>query len=65
MSIKSRVPVSQFGELLGYAPGNVAVYSSDYDTADETIYPNRSAYRSYLDGIYMGYKWQCVEFARR
>jgi len=20
---------------------------------------------SYLDGIYMGYKWQCVEFARR
>ncbi|WP_149981791.1 bifunctional glutathionylspermidine amidase/synthase [Pseudoalteromonas rhizosphaerae] len=63
--MKSRVPVSQFGELLGYAPGNVAVYSSDYDTADETIYPNRSAYRSYLDGIYMGYKWQCVEFARR
>ncbi|MEM5549536.1 bifunctional glutathionylspermidine amidase/synthase [Pseudoalteromonas neustonica] len=65
MSKKSHVPASPFGELLGYALGNVAVYSSDYDSADETAYPNRSAYRSYLDGIYMGYKWQCVEFARR
>ena len=27
--------------------------------------PNRHAYRSYVDGIYMGHKWQCVEFARR
>ncbi|MBB1376684.1 bifunctional glutathionylspermidine amidase/synthase [Pseudoalteromonas sp. SR43-2] len=63
--MKSSAPASDFGTLLGYAPGNVAVYSSDYDTADESIYPNRSAYRSYLDGIYMGYKWQCVEFARR
>lgn len=65
MSKKYHAPASSFGELLGYAPGNVAVYSSDYDTADKTVYPNRSAYRSYLDGIYMGYKWQCVEFARR
>lgn len=54
-----------FGKLLGYAPGGVAAYSSDYATASEDDYPNRSAYRSYLDGIYMGYKWQCVEFARR
>ncbi|MBB1387048.1 bifunctional glutathionylspermidine amidase/synthase [Pseudoalteromonas sp. SG45-5] len=63
--MKTFAPASVFGTLLGYAPGNVAVYSSDYDTADESTYPNRSAYRSYLDGIYMGYKWQCVEFARR
>jgi glutathionylspermidine amidase/synthetase len=63
--MKTSAPASVFGTLLGYAPGNVAVYSSDYDTADESNYPNRSAYRSYLDGIYMGYKWQCVEFARR
>ncbi|ASM55071.1 glutathionylspermidine amidase/synthetase [Pseudoalteromonas nigrifaciens] len=63
--MKTSTPARDFGELLGYAPGNVAVYSSDYDSADESIYPNRSAYRSYLDGIYMGYKWQCVEFARR
>ena len=62
--MKNSVPTS-FGTLLGYAPGNVASYSSDYETASEEEYPNRSAYRSYLDGIYMGYKWQCVEFARR
>ena len=54
-----------FGTALGTAPGGVVSYSSDYDTADEKTYPNRSSYRSYYDGIYMGYKWQCVEFARR
>lgn len=54
-----------FGALLGHAPGEVAAFSSDYETASAHEYPNRSAYRSYLDGIYMGYKWQCVEFARR
>lgn len=54
-----------FGTILGYAPGNVPVYSSDYDSADDNELPNRHAYRSYIDGIFMGYKWQCVEFARR
>ncbi len=54
-----------FGKLLGYGPGGVAAYSSDYETASDDDHPNRSSYRSYLDGIYMGYKWQCVEFARR
>ena len=54
-----------FGTLLGVAAGGVCSYSSDYETANDTEYPNRSAYRSYYDGIYMGYKWQCVEFARR
>lgn len=54
-----------FGTLLGVAPGGVEVYSSDYDSADERLLPNRSAYRNYVDGLYMGYKWQCVEFARR
>ncbi|ABM03065.1 fused glutathionylspermidine amidase and glutathionylspermidine synthetase [Psychromonas ingrahamii 37] len=56
---------SVFGTLLGYAPGGVAAYSSDYDTASDIKYPKRSAFRSYFNGIYMGYKWQCVEFARR
>ncbi|MCB1668054.1 MAG: bifunctional glutathionylspermidine amidase/synthase [Pseudomonadales bacterium] len=55
----------RFGALLGYAPGGVAAYSSDYETASNRDYPKRSAFRSYYDGIYMGYKWQCVEFARR
>lgn len=54
-----------FGTIIGVAPGNVFSYSSDYDTADEKAFPNRNAFRSYYDGIYMGYKWQCVEFARR
>lgn len=54
-----------FGQLLGYAPGNVPAFSSDYDSAAESDYPDRKSFRSYYDGIYMGYKWQCVEFARR
>lgn len=57
--------VELFGVLLGHAPGGVAAYSSDYETALDTEYPKRSSYRSYYDGVYMGYKWQCVEFARR
>ena len=54
-----------FGSLLGYAPGGIAIYSSDYHTADEKEYPDDAAFRSYLGREYMGYKWQCVEFARR
>ena len=54
-----------FGAVLGVAPGGVPAFSSDYDTADERELPSRSAYRHYVDGLYMGYKWQCVEFARR
>lgn len=60
--IKTEQP---FGRQLGIAPGGVVSYSSDYKSADESIYSSRSHYRSYVDGIYMGYKWQCVEFARR
>ena len=65
MSNPHKLPAAPFGTVLGYAPGNVPVYSSDYDTASDEEYPNRHAYRSYLDGVFMGYKWQCVEFARR
>ena len=61
----SSLTPAPFGTVLGHAPGNVAVYSSDYATADDKEYPNRHAYRSYIDGVFMGYKWQCVEFARR
>ncbi len=55
----------KFGTLLGIAAGGVPAYSSDYRTADPKELPNRSSYRSHLDGLYLGYKWQCVEFARR
>jgi len=58
-------PTAPFGAVLGIAPGGVPAYSSDYDTADDRLLPDRSAFRSIVDGIYMGAKWQCVEFARR
>ncbi len=60
-----KFPPEKFGALLGYAPGQVPIYSSHYPSADNAEYPDRDSYRSYLDGVYMGYKWQCVEFARR
>ncbi|MCB1745730.1 MAG: bifunctional glutathionylspermidine amidase/synthase [Gammaproteobacteria bacterium] len=56
---------ARFGTLLGIAPGGVPCYSSHYESADDAELPDRHSYRSYVDGIYMGYKWQCVEFARR
>ncbi|HSG66320.1 MAG TPA: CHAP domain-containing protein, partial [Gammaproteobacteria bacterium] len=65
MNAEALMVPERFGTVLGIAPGNVPVYSSDYDSADDEELPNRQAYRSHLDGIYMGYKWQCVEFARR
>ena len=65
MTNKPPTVSERFGTILGLAPGDVAAYSSDYDTANAETFPDRSSYRSYLDGHYMGVKWQCVEFARR
>ncbi|MBU2648231.1 bifunctional glutathionylspermidine amidase/synthase [bacterium] len=56
---------ANFGSLIGVAPGNVNIYSSDYESVDDHEMPDRSSFRSLLDGMVMGYKWQCVEFARR
>ncbi|MGF1724891.1 bifunctional glutathionylspermidine amidase/synthase [Photobacterium nomapromontoriensis] len=56
---------ASFGEIIGYAAGGIAMYSSDYSQLDESQYPNESSMRSYVHCEYMGYKWQCVEFARR
>jgi len=56
---------AKFGAVLGVGPGNVPVRSSHYPSADKTELPDRQSYRSYVDGIYMGQKWQCVELARR
>ncbi len=55
----------RFGIELGQAPGGVPVFSSDYKTVDPAQLPTRHDYRHYVDDIYTGYKWQCVEFARR
>ena len=45
-----------FGTLLGYAPGGVAIYSSDYSSLDPRDYDDDAAFRSYIDNEYMGHK---------
>ena len=57
--------MAPFNAVLGTAEGNVDVYSSDYDSADQEHFPNRHAFRNMVDNLFMGYKWQCVELARR
>lgn len=54
-----------FGTLLGYAPGVVAIYSSNYASIDQLDQQDDASFRNFIDHEYMGYKWQCVEFARR
>ncbi|ELO5399098.1 hypothetical protein QWM87_003694, partial [Salmonella enterica] len=44
-----------FGTLLGYAPGGVAIYSSDYNSLDPWD-DDDAAFRSYIDDEYMGHK---------
>lgn len=58
-------PIAPFGTRLGTALGGVGVYSSDYPTADRKRLSEHRDFQNYVDGIYMGYKWQCVELARR
>jgi glutathionylspermidine amidase/synthetase len=65
MNDKTKAPPARFGTVIGIAPGKVPVYSSDYASADDEELPTRQSYRSYVDDVYMGHKWQCVEFARR
>ena len=65
MTHQLQFPPEKFGTLLGHAPGGVAIYSSHYASADRDEHPDPESYRHYIDGVYMGYKWQCVEFARR
>ncbi|AKJ42473.1 bifunctional glutathionylspermidine amidase/synthase [Pragia fontium] len=65
MCKNTTVKHAPFGTLLGYAPGGVAIYSSDYDSIENLDKLDDASFRSYRDNEYMGYKWQCVEFARR
>ncbi len=65
MSTATSSTDAPFGTLLGYAPGGVAIYSSNYSSLDRNNYPEDASFRSYIGNEYMGYKWQCVEFARR
>jgi glutathionylspermidine amidase/synthetase len=54
-----------FGQPLGVALGGVVAYSSHYESADPEQFPTRRSYISFHNDIYTGYKYQCVEFARR
>jgi glutathionylspermidine amidase/synthetase len=65
MPHRLQFPPEPFGTHLGDAPGGVAIYSSHYASAAKQDYPDRASYQHFVDGLYMGYKWQCVEFARR
>ena len=65
MTSEHKTASARFGTVLGVGPGGVPVHSSDYASADKAELPTRQHYRSYVDGIFMGYKWQCVELARR
>ncbi|RNF27068.1 putative trypanothione synthetase [Trypanosoma conorhini] len=47
-----------FGELQGYAPGGIPAYSNKHDMYF-------SGERSVDKNLFCGYKYQCVEFARR
>ncbi|CAK4457548.1 unnamed protein product [Aphanomyces euteiches] len=54
-----------FGTLLGITDGGVHVYSSDYSSLDPAVRSNRAHFQSLLGTVTTGYKWQCVELARR
>lgn len=56
LSDSHSVASAKFGAILGMGPGGVAVYSSDYPSVDRAELPTRQAFRSYVDGIYMGQK---------
>ena len=45
--MKINAPSENFGVVLGIAPGNVPSYSSDYETVDETLLPNRHTYKNF------------------
>ena len=65
MNYETHPTAAPFGTLLGIAPGGVPVYSCDHATVERAGLTDRQSFRSYVDGEFMGYKWQCVEFARR
>lgn len=54
-----------FAAVCGIAPGGIPAYSCDYDTADTSVWRSRHQFRHEYDGLYYGYRYQCVEFSRR
>ena len=56
MSKGSTSSDAPFGTLLGYAPGGVAIYSSNYSSLNPRDYPDDATFRSYIGNEYMGHK---------
>ncbi|CAF0988295.1 unnamed protein product [Didymodactylos carnosus] len=56
--IQSEEEFVPFNQIQGIAATNVPAYSN----GDDDFF---SVERHYFHGIFMGFKWQCVEFARR
>jgi glutathionylspermidine amidase/synthetase len=57
-----------FGEICGYAPGDIPAFSCDYRSLSlRSIYNMGFSLFSHQhpDGMYYGFRYQCVEFARR
>jgi glutathionylspermidine amidase/synthetase len=56
---------SPFGTVLGFGPLSVPAYSSDYASADKTQFPDWDSFQHKEGDVFYGFKWQCVEYARR
>jgi glutathionylspermidine amidase/synthetase len=58
VTISGNETSAPYGTITGYASTDVAAYSNGNDSyiSDDS---------NYLYGVYMGIKWQCVEYARR
>ena len=55
-----------FGTVLGVTDGNVNVYSCDYATLNKwNVLLLRESMQMTFNGHYTGFKYQCVELARR
>lgn len=57
-NLRSFYKMVRYGQILGKSPTDVEAYSNGNDE-------HFSGERNYVHGIFTGYKWQCVEYARR
>lgn len=60
-----QVDMAPFGEILGVGPMGINVYSCNYESIDRKKFKDRDAFKNFEGDVYLGYKWQCVELARR
>lgn len=60
MCVNTTEKHAPFGTLLGYAPGGVAIYSSNYESLNDLEQMDDASFRHYLDKEYMGYKLSLI-----